>query len=86
METVKARRIWRWLTPRAEQSLTPRKRRHLPILSAFRFPTSRKQCLLLHSTAMADAEEDFSSLPLPDRFSHKVCLVLPRGTSYAHIN
>jgi hypothetical protein len=26
----------------------------------------------LHSATMADAEEDFSSLPLPDRFAHKV--------------
>lgn len=25
---------------------------------------------------MADAEPDFSSLPLPDRFAHKVCYLL----------
>jgi len=28
--------------------------------------------------AMADAEEDFSSLPMPDRFQHKVTPTTPR--------
>jgi hypothetical protein len=31
-----------------------------------------QRLICLHSANMADGEEDFSSLPLVDRFSHKV--------------
>lgn len=40
--------------------------KHSQTSSAFRYLS------LPSRAAMADAEEDFSSLPLPDRFSHKV--------------
>lgn len=33
---------------------------------------------------MADKEEDFSSLPLSDRFTHKVCPARPGGSCPRH--
>jgi hypothetical protein len=38
----------------------------------------QKTPLQIEVAVMAEAEEDFSSLPLPDRFQHKVNTFLPR--------
>ena len=34
---------------------------------------------------MADGQEDFSSLPLPDRFAHKVSCLLPAAVAITRI-
>jgi hypothetical protein len=73
MEDVKLRKSVRWLISRAVKLTKARKRRCTPGLRYQQSALKSPIALRADQTAvMADGEEDFSSLPLPDRFTHKV--------------
>ena len=38
----------------------------------------------VHTIEMAEQEEDFTSLPLPDRFQHKVFMTRPASSFLGH--
>jgi hypothetical protein len=68
------RRIVNLIDDRPADTSEPK---HSQTSSAFRY-LSRPSL-----AAMADQEEDFSSLPLPDRFSHKVRITCLRSITAA---
>ena len=75
MEAETRPRLFRRLIERVAQLVRPRKR-HRPCSRPCRerYPVSSSALYRFdpNTAAMAEQEEEFSSIPLPDRFAHKV--------------
>lgn len=74
MATQKRPRLFRKLIARVANLAKPSKKPAANTKPTERYPrsSSNTYCYDGTSATMADQEEDFSSLPMPDRFGHKV--------------
>ena len=75
MDIVKTHKPFSWLIKKTANLAKPRKGHGTSSQTAARSLSIERRLARCIGT-MAEAEEDFSSLPLPDRFAHKVCVIL----------